>query len=141
MAGSPLDTTQALAVVPPMSNAMRSDRPRRSPSHAAPVTPAAGPDSVVRTGCTTAASTLMMPPFDWVLIRGAEQPRSARPSFMAVMYVLTAGPIYAFTTAVDVRSYSRSSRDTSVDTVTYAPPSASRTMVATLRSWLGFAYE
>jgi hypothetical protein len=40
----PPSTSAALAVVPPMSKAMRSSMPVPAPSRAAPVTPAAGPE-------------------------------------------------------------------------------------------------
>ena len=35
-------------------------------THAAPITPALGPDSTVRTGWSAAAATEMIPPLDWL---------------------------------------------------------------------------
>ena len=50
VAGRPASINASLAVVPPMSNAMRSRWPVSSPYAAAIRAPAAGPDSIIRTG-------------------------------------------------------------------------------------------
>ena len=50
-----------------MSNVMIESIPAAALTHAAPITPALGPDSSVRTGCSAAAATEMMPPFDWLM--------------------------------------------------------------------------
>ncbi|OGL13924.1 MAG: hypothetical protein A3F92_02770 [Candidatus Rokubacteria bacterium RIFCSPLOWO2_12_FULL_71_22] len=48
--GRPFSTSASFAVVPPMSNAIRSRWPVSSPYAAAISAPAAGPDSIIRTG-------------------------------------------------------------------------------------------
>jgi hypothetical protein len=42
----------------------RDESARCRASHTAPITPALGPDSTVRTGARTASSIEMVPPFD-----------------------------------------------------------------------------
>ena len=50
-----------------MSKVMIDSMPAARLSQAAPITPALGPDSRVRTGACAAAATEMMPPFDWLM--------------------------------------------------------------------------
>ena len=59
-----LSMTQALAVVPPMSNDSIRDSPARRASRAAANAPAAGPDSTRRIGARLAVSGVAMPPED-----------------------------------------------------------------------------
>ena len=54
MLGRPSSMMTALAVVPPMSNTMRSGSPRAAPSRAAPITPPAGPEATTNTGFSQA---------------------------------------------------------------------------------------
>ena len=50
--------------VPPRSQVMRLSKPAALASAAPATTPAAGPDSAVRTGSLRAVAVDMMPPFD-----------------------------------------------------------------------------
>ena len=50
-----------------MSKVMIEEHAGRRATQAAPITPALGPESSVRTGCWAAAATEMMPPFDWLM--------------------------------------------------------------------------
>ena len=60
--GSPPSMTQALAVVPPMSNESRRGSPSSRAMRAAASAPAAGPDSTRRMGTRFAVSGVAMPP-------------------------------------------------------------------------------
>ena len=64
MRGTPPSTRATSVDVPPMSNVMIGSRPTWPATHAAPITPAAGPESSARTGRAAASATEMMPPFD-----------------------------------------------------------------------------
>ena len=70
----PPSTIDALAVVPPMSKVIRSAWPRREPISAAPITPAAGPDSMQNIGLRAASSTGISPPLDCITVTGASVP-------------------------------------------------------------------
>ncbi len=76
--GCPAWTIAALAVVPPMSNAIASRSPVRSPTRAAPVTPAAGPEATANTGFSLAAVMPIMPPLEAITWIGARTPIAAR---------------------------------------------------------------
>ena len=67
IAGRPCSTRATSVDVPPMSKVMIDSMPAARLSQAAPITPALGPDSRVRTGACAAAATEMMPPFDWLM--------------------------------------------------------------------------
>ena len=60
--GSPPSMTQALAVVPPMSNDSSRPSPASRAARAAASAPAAGPDSTRRTGTRLAVAGVAMPP-------------------------------------------------------------------------------
>ena len=75
----PRSTIAHLAVVPPMSNEIRRSAPSTRERLALPVTPAAGPDSIVCTGFERAASSEKAPPFDWVTRSWPVKPRPASP--------------------------------------------------------------
>ena len=64
-------TTEALVVVPPISRLMTLARPSRRASAAAPITPAAGPDSISWTGRARARAAVMTPPFDCIVSKDA----------------------------------------------------------------------
>ena len=70
--------TPAFAVVPPMSNAMASARPSCMQIACAPMTPAAGPDSSMRTQPTRACSIGNKPPVDWTTQKSPLKPCSCR---------------------------------------------------------------
>ena len=70
----PPSTIDALAVVPPMSKLIRSASQRRAPISAAPITPAAGPDSMQYIGLRAASSTGINPPLDCITLTGAAVP-------------------------------------------------------------------
>ena len=76
--GSPFSMIDALAVVPPMSNAIASACPFAWPSRAAPITPPAGPDPTAKTGMSLAVSTRIMPPDDATTRSGAVIPAADR---------------------------------------------------------------
>ncbi len=65
--GAPSLTKDTSVLVPPMSKVTSEDSPRCRPSQTAPITPALGPDSTVRTGARTASSREMVPPLDWLM--------------------------------------------------------------------------
>ena len=79
----PRSTSEALAVVPPMSNAIRSRAPATVPSRAAPATPAAGPEPTQKTGLRAAARALTTPPLDAMTSSGAAMPIRASPAVRA----------------------------------------------------------
>ena len=60
-----------------MSQVITLSNPADWPIWRAAMTPAAGPDSAVRTGCEAAASRLITPPFDWTIRISLSPPRSA----------------------------------------------------------------
>jgi hypothetical protein len=67
-----------VAVVPPMSNERMSGRSSVSPRYAEAITPAAGPDSTMKTGRVRATSELKTPPLDCITRSFAWTPASAR---------------------------------------------------------------
>ena len=62
--GAPPGTSVSLAVVPPMSNDSTSGTPAIRPYSAAASTPAAGPDSMIRTGIAAADAAGTRPPLE-----------------------------------------------------------------------------
>ena len=70
----PPSMSDALAVVPPMSKLITLAKPTRSPTRCAATTPAAGPDSTMRTGDSAALSKDMTPPLDCMMRKGAAIP-------------------------------------------------------------------
>src|SRR5688572_7790930 len=92
-----------------MSKVISDDTPADRAIHAAPITPALGPDSSVRTGCSAAAAIEMIPPFDWLMYGAPGTPSARTSSPKRRTYRLIVGPRYAFSTVVDSRSYSRNS--------------------------------
>ena len=78
--GRPSSTRATSVDVPPMSNVMMEPMPAAALTQAAPMTPALGPESSVRTGCSAAAATEMIPPFDWLTYGGCWTPRRATSS-------------------------------------------------------------
>ena len=69
--------------VPPRSAVMMSGAPALAPMAAAAMTPAAGPESAVRTGRRRAVRADMMPPFDCTMSNGFVEPRAASALSMA----------------------------------------------------------
>ena len=63
-AGRPASTNDTSVLVPPTSKVTRSAKPASAPIAAAPMTPAAGPDTQVRTGKRDAVSIVRSPPFE-----------------------------------------------------------------------------
>ena len=76
---SPSSTIAAFAVVPPMSKLMIFGRLLARASACAPTTPPAGPDSMIWTGRSTAAASVVRPPFDCMSSTRARTPASSRP--------------------------------------------------------------
>jgi hypothetical protein len=77
---APSSTSEALAVVPPMSNVISRSRPIRRASAWAPTTPAAGPDSMMCMGLAAAAASVIRPPLDCMISSGARAPIASRPA-------------------------------------------------------------
>ncbi len=71
---SPFSISEALAVVPPMSNEIALPMPIRRVSAWTPTTPAAGPDSMMCIGVSAAAFAVVSPPFDCIRRSGASMP-------------------------------------------------------------------
>ena len=75
--GTPFSMRHVFAVVPPMSNEMRLGMPRCRPNAAAPITPAAGPDSIEKTGRFFVKPVRAVPPLDCITVIGATTPMPA----------------------------------------------------------------
>ena len=71
---SPFSMSDALAVVPPISNEIAFAMPIRRISAWTPTTPAAGPDSMMCIGVSAAALAVVSPPFDCISNSGASMP-------------------------------------------------------------------
>ena len=65
------------ADVPPISTVIRLSLPVSRPSDRPPMTPPAGPDISMLTARFEQASTVEIPPFDWMIRRLALKPFSA----------------------------------------------------------------
>ena len=59
-----------------MSKVMRLRRPDRPPAQSPPITPAAGPESRVRTGRSATMLGVATPPFDAMMRRSALKPEA-----------------------------------------------------------------
>ena len=79
----PPSTSEALAVVPPMSKVIAFSNPRPRASESAATTPAAGPDSSAKTGRPAALSAVITPPDDCMIVSGAGIRRSSSPRRMS----------------------------------------------------------
>ena len=76
----PSSTSEALAVVPPMSKAMRFGASVTCPSRAAPATPAAGPEPTAKTGRSPAPAAPTTPPLEATTSSGASTPIPRSPA-------------------------------------------------------------
>src|ERR1700758_1965737 len=74
---SPFSISEALAVVPPMSNEIALAMPICRISAWTPTTPAAGPLSMMFIGVSAAALAVVKPPFDCISRSGASTPMRA----------------------------------------------------------------
>ena len=74
LATAPFSTIDALAVVPPISRVMIFGYPPSAADVAAPMTPAAGPDSTMLAGFFKMASVPMTPPLDCMIRKDAPTP-------------------------------------------------------------------
>ena len=74
--GSRSCTNDTSVLVPPMSKDMQLATPVASAICSVAITPAAGPDSAVYTGCSTAVSAPMMPPLDFMIDSDAPLPNA-----------------------------------------------------------------
>ena len=123
---APCSISDALAVVPPMSNAIAFSIPSRCAIPSAATTPAAGPDSSAKTGRRLASSVVITPPEDCMIWSGAaSSPISSSPVRIRSRYDDISGRTYALTTVVAVRSYSRCSRRISLESEIVASGSSS----------------
>src|SRR4029077_20297813 len=102
---------------------------------AAPITPAAGPDRIVRTGSARGRSGPMGLPVDCITRSRGDLRRVSR--FFRCDD--SRGATYAFTTAVEKRSYSRYSARIRCETESGLPIGASARAIDS--SLFGFAYE
>ena len=73
-AASPPAISETSNEVPPMSQVMTLGNPAARAMARAAITPAAGPESAVRTGYRFAVSTAMTPPFDCTISTSAAEP-------------------------------------------------------------------
>ena len=84
---APCSISDALAVVPPMSNAIAFSMPSRCAIPSAATTPAAGPDSSASTGRSFASSDVITPPDDCMIVqRRAVEPDPVEPGADPAMY-------------------------------------------------------
>ena len=128
-------------LVPPMSTEIEFCCPACSAMATLPITPAAGPDSMVCTGRSTAEAALIVPPFDCMMYRSELIPASTIPRLRFVTYVPMTGETYELITVVLIRSNSLNSGSISWDSETTTPGSASRSALPTVISCSGLAYE
>src|SRR5215468_2801054 len=85
---------------------------------AAKIAPPAGPDSTSRTGRRIAVSVVVIPPHENISSKGQRKPAHTNSYSSFAIYRPIKGWRYAFVQAVEKRSYSRISGDTSQDSVT-----------------------
>ncbi|MNV79635.1 hypothetical protein D3C71_1731950 [compost metagenome] len=78
--GWPPAMIEALAVVPPMSNTIRSASPPRWPISTAPATPPAGPEATAKTGLSVAEAMPIIPPLEAMTCSEALTPMRSRSS-------------------------------------------------------------
>src|SRR6202044_3056770 len=116
-------------------NVMNRSVPNARARLAAPITPAAGPDRIVRTGSARASWVPIAVPLDCMIRSRAPLSRVSR--FFRCDDIR--GATYAFTTAVEKRSYSRYSARIRCDIETGLPIGAS--VRAKYSSLFGLAYE
>ena len=124
-----------------MSIAMTSSSPAAFATPTAPTTPAAGPESRVRTGWLRATATLISPPLDCMMRIGAGQPISSASVSSCLAIRSIRGITYAFITVVVARSYSRNSGETSQDRETGTSGTVAAMAARSLRSWAGWRKE
>ena len=72
----PSVTSETSKLVPPRSQVIAFSNPAARAMAAAAITPAAGPDSAVRTGMARAVAVDMMPPFDCTMWKRPPKPAS-----------------------------------------------------------------
>ena len=77
---SPLYDRHTSKLVPPMSTEIVFGWPARPARMTPPITPAAGPDSTVRTGVSAADPAVVVPPFDCMMCTSDDRPRAEMPS-------------------------------------------------------------
>ena len=118
-----------------MSNVINRSVPNARARLAAPITPAAGPDRIVRTGSARASAVPIALPLDCMTRSRAPSSRVSR--FFRCDDIR--GATYAFTTAVEKRSYSRYSARIRCETESGRPSGASARAIAS--SPFGLAYE
>ena len=78
-AHGPLRGSRRRTWCPPTSVQIASGCPRRRAREATATTPPAGPEDSVRTGRSTARSTVIIPPFDCITPIGASHPDAGQP--------------------------------------------------------------
>src|SRR5271166_4778257 len=88
---SPFSISDALAVVPPMSNEIALPIPSWRASAWIPTTPAAGPLSMMFIGVKAAAAAVVRPPFDCISRTGASTPIRTSSSLSVERYRSTIG--------------------------------------------------
>jgi hypothetical protein len=89
--GRPSRTKATSVLVPPMSKVAIASKPAWAAIHAAPATPALGPESAVRTGTRAASSTDIVPPLDWLMYGAAGMPSASTRRRNARTYALMRG--------------------------------------------------
>ena len=127
------------ALVPPTSKDSSRSRPASRLSQAAPAIPPAGPDSTVVSGASPASSTVIAPPPERMTWKLPAKPPSRKAPSISPKYYASTGRMNASRTVVEVRSYSRYSRATSIDSDTATPGTAAAMTSPAWRSCSGLA--
>ena len=130
--GSPSSIRHTLAVVPPMSYESTRDNPNCFAIKLLNIAPPAGPDSTRRTGNRMAVSSVVMPPPDNIKNRGQSRPCVRNWEASDRRCLLMSGCTYAFAQAVEIRSNSLISGETSDESVT-SSSGASAQMISRAR--------
>ena len=120
--------------VPPISPVMTSGKPAAWAIYPAAMTPAAGPDSAVRTGNRAAVSASITPPLDWTIMNSPSNPPSCRADSNRARYPETSGCRYALSAVVENLSNSRISGRISDEAETCELGQRSRTASTAWRS-------
>ena len=101
-----------------MSQVITFAKPAASAIRAPAMTPAAGPESVVRTGRERAVSTDITPPLDCTISNSASIPRVENPASTPSRYAPKIGCRQTLSAVVDARSNSRISGRISEEALT-----------------------
>ena len=130
---------QTSKLVPPMSTEIVFRWPARLARMTPPITPAAGPESTVRTGLSAADPAVVVPPFDCMMWTSEDRPSAEMPSSSRRRYLRMTGATYALMAVVLIRSYSLNSGSTSCESTTTESGIAALSAAPTIFSCAGLA--